>query len=166
MRSWLIIVCSILFISCSNNQGYLFLKYNKQDSCGYVNSKGDTIIPFGKYGRCFTDTFKKLAIVEKAGSGFVVIDRNEKALYNVFIFDNGPDDFSEGYFRIVKDGRIGYMDSTFSIKVQPKYGGAYPFKNGLAQVTDSCKTVTYGEHSVWVSDHWYYINKAGIRVKN
>ena len=32
-------------------------------SCGYKNSKGDTIIPFGKYMQCFTDTFIHFAIV-------------------------------------------------------------------------------------------------------
>lgn len=168
MKPWLILIFLIALISCKRKDYYLLSvkETNGHDLYGYVNSKGDTIIPFGKYSVCYTDTFKKFAIVEKAKFGIVVINRSEKVLFNVFVFDNGPDYFSDGYFRIVKNGKMGYADSNFSVKIQPKYGCAFPFEKGIAKVSDSCKTIHYGEHSIWVSDKWYYINKAGVTVKN
>src|SRR5450756_710461 len=62
---------------------------------GYKNQNGDIAIPPGKYAVCFTDTFRTYAIVVKPNSGFVAIDRQENVLYEVFPFDNGPDEPSE-----------------------------------------------------------------------
>ena len=77
------------------------MKYkNNSDSCGYVNIKGEVIIPFGKYPVCFTDTLKNFAVVYAKGKGFIGIDRNENILFNVYEIDNGPDYPSEGAFRI------------------------------------------------------------------
>jgi hypothetical protein len=131
MRLALII---LIFLTISgNSDNYLILKQDKNNNYGYVNSKGNTIIPFGKYLMCFTDTFKKYAIVEKAKEGFVAIDRNEKMQYHIFTFDNGPDYLTEGLYRIIENGKIGYADSNFSIKIRPQYGCAFPFKNGIAK---------------------------------
>jgi len=66
---------------------------------GYVNLIGDTIIPSGKYSMCFTDTFITYAIVAKP-SGFVAVDRQEKVMYKVFAFDNGPDYPKDGLLRM------------------------------------------------------------------
>ena len=70
----------------------------------------DTIIPFGKYLICFTDKFDKFAIVSAPDKGIIGIDRKENILFNVYVFDNGPDYPSNGLFRIIKDGKIGYAD--------------------------------------------------------
>ncbi len=157
----------LFLLSFNSSKDYLFLKTNSKGQYAYVDSKGKTVIPFGKYNMCFTDTFKKYAIVLKPKIGFVAIDRHEKVLYTIFPFDNGPDYTSEGLFRILKDGKIGYVDSaSFAIKIQPRYGCAFPFKNGVAKVSDDCKTIPDKEHTVWISNKWFYINKAGIRVKN
>ena len=81
-----------------------------KDEYAYVNFKGDTIIPFGKYLICFTDKFDKFAIVSAPDKGIIGIDRKENILFNVYVFDNGPDYPSNGLFRIIKDGKIGYAD--------------------------------------------------------
>ena len=142
---------------------YLLKVYDTTyDSYGYVNLKGDTIIPLGKYAMCFTDTFRTYAIVVKPNVGFVAIDRQESVLYEVFPFDNGPDEPSDGLFRIIENGKIGYADSlTGKVVIIPQFDCAWPFENGLAQVSNDCKTLTDGEHSSWISDHWYYIDKRG-----
>jgi hypothetical protein len=57
---------------------------------GYKNKAGKLVIPQGKYSHCFTDTFRNYAAVLDPGKGYVAIDRQEKAMYSVFIFDNGP----------------------------------------------------------------------------
>ena len=58
----------------------------------------------------FTDTFRTYAIVAGKNFVFVAIDRQQKVLYNVFPFDNGPDYASDGLFRILKNNKIGYAD--------------------------------------------------------
>lgn len=169
MKTLLTILLLTSLIACNNSKNILLKTTNKQGNDGYTNLKGEIIIPYGKYSACFTDTFKKYAIVAKPNLGFVAINRDEKILFRIFPFDNGPDYPSEGLFRIVKDGEIGYADLNFSIKIQPQYGCAFPFKNGIAKVSKECKTVSVepdGEHQVWVSDNWFYINKSGIPVKN
>ena len=145
------------------NNGY-WVSFNDTitDGYGYKNQGGDIVIPPGKYLRCFTDTFRTYAIVAKPNSGFVAIDRQENVLYEVYPFDNGPDYTSEGLFRIVENNKIGYADSlTGKVVIKPQFDCALPFENGLAQVSNDCKTLTDGEHSSWINDHWYYIDKRG-----
>ncbi len=151
--------------ACISGKDYLLLRQDKNDRYCYINSKGDTVIAPGKYLMCYTDTFRNFAIVEKPYTGFIGINRDEKVLFEVFIFDNGPDDISEGYFRITRDGKIGYADRNGDIKISPQFGCAFPFQNGIAKVGRDCKTIAYGEHSAWVTDAWFYINKSGKQVK-
>lgn len=137
------------------------------NACGYRNGAGRIVIPFGRHSYCFTDTFRKYALVIDSGKGIVGIDRQENVLYNVFVFDNGPDDPADGLFRIILDGKIGYADAvTGKIVVEPQFACAWPFENGLAKVALVCQTHHMGEHSTWLSDQWFYINKRGLRVSN
>lgn len=137
-----------------------------KDQWGYKNQNGEIIIPSGKYLRCFTDTFKTYAIVVKPNSGFIAIDRQEEVLYEIFPFDNGPDESSEGLFRILEKNKIGFADSlTGKIVIKPQFDCARPFENGVAEVSNTCSTIQEGEHSIWKSDHWFYIDKAGKRVE-
>jgi hypothetical protein len=133
---------------------------------GYVNMVGDTVIPIGKYHYCYTDTLKYFAIVLTKQSKCVAIDRNEKELFEVFWLDNGPDNVSEGFFRIKKNGKIGYSNLKGKIVVEPEFECAFPFKNGKAKVSIDCKTISDGEYHRWKSDDWLYIDKEGKRIKN
>ncbi len=130
---------------------------------GYQNSRQEIVIPAGKYTHCMTDTFRTHAIVlTKGDQKWVVIDRAEKVLYEIFPFDNGPDYPSEGLFRMIKDGKIGYADAnTYAIVIPPQFDCAFPFENGKAKVSTRCTTSTDGEHKVWTSDTWQYVDKKG-----
>jgi len=144
MKKLIYLISLVLLFSISSfgqAKNYLVLLFDpKQDQYGYKNLKGDTIIPMGKYPMCFTDTFKTYAIVIKYPLGFVAIDRKENVMYTVFPYDNGPDYTSEGLFRIIKDGKMGFADSlTGKIVIKPKYACALPFENGLAKVSYDCK---------------------------
>lgn len=135
------------------------------DTYGYRNEAGKIVIPMGKYSVCYTDTFRNYAIVLMSGKGFVGIDRQDRVLYSVFIFDNGPDEPSNGLFRIRATGKIGYANSaTGEIVIRPQYACAWPFENGIAKVALECQTRSDGEYHYWISDHWFYINKYGVRV--
>jgi hypothetical protein len=133
---------------------------------GYRNEAGKIIVPMGKYPICITDTFRYFAIVIDTAGRLMAIDRQFHVLYNVFIFDNGPDEPVDGLFRIKIAGKIGYVDAANGkIAIKPQFACAWPFENGVAKVALSCKTHFDGEHSSWTSNEWFYINKAGIRVK-
>jgi len=103
----------------------------------------------------------KLSMLEM-NHNWVVVDEQKKVLYEVFIYDNGPDYPSEGLYRIVKDGKIGYADaSTNAIAIAPQFDCAFPFENGKAKVSTDCRTIKDGEYSVWESEAWQFINKKG-----
>ena len=132
---------------------------------GYKNQNGDIVIPPGAYSFCFTDTFRTYAVVAKPDFGLAAIDRKGNILYKVFPYDNGPDYPSDGLFRIMENTKIGFADSrTGEIVIKPKFDCAFPFENGVAKVSLDWKTHSGGEHSSWLSDHWYYIDKTGKNV--
>jgi hypothetical protein len=137
-----------------------------KDEYGYINYQGDTVIPMGKYLFCFTEKFDNFAIVSTYHDGIIGIDRNEKILFNVYVFDNGPDYPSNGLFRIIKNGKIGYADERGNVVIEPQFDCAYPFRKGKAKVGKGCGKQTDGEHSWWTGGNWFTINKKGRIIKS
>ena len=161
------IIIVILF-SCQSKPtlSKLILKRdNKTSLFAYFDEKGNKVL--GDYFAAYTDTITEYGIV--ADPGFVLIDKTGKHIYNIYPFDNGPDYTSEGIYRIIKDGKIGYVDSvTSKVLIKPKFGCAYPFENGKAKVSLNCRTVKAfpgDEHSTWESGEWFYVDKTGKIVK-
>ncbi|TAE62121.1 MAG: WG repeat-containing protein [Bacteroidetes bacterium] len=102
-----------------------------------------------------------LRMIEK-DHRWVVVDAQNQERYEVFFYDNGPDAPSEGLYRIVQNGKIGYADaSTHAIVIAPQYDYAYPFENGKAKVSTNCQTVKDGEYSTWTSEAWVMIDREG-----
>ncbi len=132
---------------------------------GYINISGDTVVALGKYHYCYTDTFRYYAIVSTVDGKCVAIDQKENQLFEVFWVDNGPDYISEGLFRIVKDGKIGYANTLGEIVIEPLYQCAFPFKDGEACVSYNGKALLDGEHTRWESNVWIVINKEGQQIR-
>lgn len=129
----------------------------------YQTKDGKIMIPADTYAQCLTDTFHTKAIVmTKNDNKWVVIDRSQKVQYEVFPFDNGPDYPSDGLFRIIQNGKIGYAgESDYNIVIKPQFDCAYPFENGKAMVSKSCTTITEGDHKIWKSDEWQFVDTNG-----
>ena len=113
----LTIIVLLFSINCtkgSDNDKLKLISMTKEIApytTGYINSKGDTIIPIGKYVYCYTEVFDKIAIVlPKGAKDFIAIDRNEKELFKVLVMDNGPDIVREGMFRIKLKDKIGFAN--------------------------------------------------------
>ncbi len=103
-----------------------------------------------------------LAMEQTSDGKWVIMGSKKTILYEVFIYDNGPDYPSEGLIRVVKNGKIGYANAkTYAIVIEPQFDCAYPFENGKAKVSTQCQTVKEGEYSVWKSDTWQYVDKNG-----
>ena len=167
MKTPVILIVLFMLASCQKQQDDYWIKVYKGEfdqvgaHTGYINRKGDTVIAIGKYQYCYTDTLREFAIVTQKTGKTIGIDRNEKELFEVFWFDNGPDPAAEGVFRIVKDGKIGYANLKGEIVITPQYACAFPFEKGKAQVAYQCETIPEGEHSRWESQTWVHIDKQG-----
>ncbi len=161
----------ILIASCTPTENDYLVKYYEAETdqsdtrSGYLNARGDTIVPIGRYQFCYTDTIRDLGMVVEQETGKIIgIDREGTELYEVFNYDNGPDYLESGLFRIVKNEMIGYADATGHIVIEPRFKCARPFAGDRAQVADQCELVQEFDHSSWESDAWYFIGKDGRRV--
>lgn len=181
MKSVYLVLIALCFIACSQTQntktsepdkakseskskkGVLVLIESEEGLQGYVDEKGDTVIAMGKYSYCFTDSFRNFAIVA-SDKGLIGINRDETQLFNVYMYDNGPDYIADGLFRIIKDKKIGYANTNGEVILEPQYTCAYPFKDGKAKVAMNCSTHKDGEHAFWESEEWFFIDKKGNRV--
>lgn len=105
----------------------------------YLNEQGDTIVPYGKYRYCQTDTINNIGFAyenKPKEARIICIDNVGKELFYVFKYDNGPDYIQEGLFRIMnEDGLIGFADSLGNVVIKPQFNFAYPFKAGKTKVT-------------------------------
>ncbi len=169
-----IIVNIILFFSLSGfsqNSDEFLIRICEDEICelgtpsGYINIKGDTIVPVGRFYYCYTDTIRYFGIVLDTDGTCIAIDKNGNYLYEVKWFDNGPDYLREGLFRIVINGKTGYANEKGEIIIEPQFACTTPFKNGKAKVTYECELVEDGEHKTMKSHSWFYIDKAGNKIE-
>lgn len=133
----------------------------------YLDERGDTIVPYGRYKFCQTDTIRNIGFVyeNKQNARIVCIDNQGKGLFYVFKCDNGPDYISEGLFRIMdENGLIGFADSLGNVVIKPQFKFATSFENGKAQATTSGDAINDGEHSFWKSDEWQLIDHKGDKM--
>lgn len=173
MKNLFYLIVSTLLLSCSSNsneESFLVLvsdgEYEFGNSFSYVNQNGDIIVPEGKYAVAYADTITDYGIVMKENGTLLALDSKGKELYEVFNYDNGPDYPSEGLFRIIKNGKIGYADEqTGEIIVEPQYICAFPFEGGKAKVSMNCSKEPVGEYTEWVSDEWIFIDNKGTKVQ-
>lgn len=110
------------------------------------------------------DTTHAFTIDYMDGEGFVAFDRGGKALFTVFAIDNGPDYPSEGLFRIIDEGMVGYANNRGEIVIKPQFSAAHPFRNGLAAYCEGCVIVDEGEHKAWKNGKWGFVDTRGNRV--
>lgn len=157
---------TVLAQNTVNNEP-LFVSRNEQtNTCGYKNQNGELVIP-EKYIICYTDTLHNYATVLDSLQGWIAIDKNDFPLYQIFVYDNGPDYPSEGLFRIIIDELIGYADyKTGMVVIPPQFRCAYPFKGESAKVAVNCTKIPSEDHFIWQSNYWYFINKQGKRIIN
>src|SRR5690554_6149124 len=101
--------------------------YEIGDDFCYLNKKGDTIIPYGKYSVSYSDTIKTFGIVlAKNSDDLIGINQKDQRLYEIQWYDNGPDYIKEGLFRILRNGKTGYADNSGRIVIEPQFECAYP----------------------------------------
>jgi hypothetical protein len=164
-------LCTLLLIGfrshAQSDSSYIVRFTDPLNHSGYVDQQGRTVVRAGKYAVCLTDTVRTYAIVQKNEGDFVAIDRSGVELYTIFAERKSPDTPSEGTFRIVRDGKMGFADAvTGEIVVAPVYAYVKPYNWGIAQTCDSCRWVVDENYSYLNKrkGRWSYIDKAGNKI--
>ncbi len=138
--------------------------YSLGDDFAYLNQEGDTIISAGANTYSFTDTLTHYAILGTNDELFAINAEGDR-LYEVYVYDNGPDYLQEGLFRILRNEQIGYADATGQIVIEPQFACAEPFEDGKARVALDCTLNSDGEHTTMESDEWFYIDRSGEKIE-
>jgi hypothetical protein len=159
---------ALTFAACSQPKplgDYLVLQVSEEtDGCSYVNTKGEVVIPDGKYLMCQTDTFRNFAIVLHPDSAWVGINRQEEILFRIFNYDNGPDYVREGLFRIFEGNKMGFANTRGEIVIPPQFPAVYPFFERRAAFCEGCVVEQDGEYTRWSGGKWGFIDQKGERV--
>lgn len=135
-------------------KNYMVVRHDttRKEKFAYVftNQRGDTVtrLDTSRYYICFSDTIQYFAIVGiKNKKGWWAIDRNERALFEVFNTSSGepsPDELREGLIRIVNNRRqIGFAKYNGKIVIKPQFEAASSFYRGKAIIGKHCKQVLW-----------------------
>lgn len=138
-----------------------YLRENKNNDFYFVDRQNKIMIPPKKYKMIFTENFNNFAIVVNLESKVVAINKNEELLYEVFVYDNGPDYINDGLFRIVKNGKIGFANEEGEIVINPTYDFADFFVKGYSIVNLGGEKIYHGENWSWAGGKWGVIDKKG-----
>jgi hypothetical protein len=136
----------------------------------YVVNLGDTIIPFGKFAYYGTDTLEHYANViewinDSTYGRQVGINRHQEIIFDLVMFDNGPEPFNEGLTRVLRDGKMGYANKFGQVVIPCIYDYAKWFDKGVAEVTFNATIYLDGDdHRQVVSDEWLRIDKSGQQL--
>ena len=98
-----------------------------------------------------------VAIVLSWSKGYVYIDKTGKELAIAAIFDNGPYPFWEGLAQIQKDGKLGFVDATGKVVIEPVWDGAGRMCSARARVCQGCKL----ERHMYRGGTFGYIDASG-----
>lgn len=92
------------------------------------------------------------------------LDRSGNEIAEAYSFDNGPDYFQQGRARIVKDGKVGFIDAHGNVIVRPTWDGATAFCRGIAAVCNGCRRGRGDEADVLEGGVWGVVDTSGRLV--
>jgi hypothetical protein len=146
-----------------------FLQFGSR--VAYISLNGDTVIPFGHFAYFGTDTLVHFATVfeqlnDSALGRQIAIDKNQNILFDLVMFDNGPESFHDGLLRVLRNGKMGYANRFGQIVIPCIYDYAKWFDNGQAEVTFKAKEyLDMEEHRRVESDEWFKIDRKGNKIE-
>jgi len=151
---------SIIFIGvCLFAQDIQLYLFEDDGLYGYMDQHNHIVID-AQYLAAMEFTENGIAAVADS-AGWAYIDVLGNILIRPYIYDNGPDYFSEGLARFVENGKFGFFDKFGVPVIDAQWDFAYPFHNGKAAVCNGCKIILDNEHSGITGGKWGYIDKTG-----
>lgn len=129
------------------------------DRYGYRDADGQVRIkPRFRLANDFSES-GLAAVVDE--TGWAYIDSSGQVVIHPFVFDNGPDPFSDGLARFEREGKFGFFDEQGKVAIEPRFDFASSFSEGLAAACMGCVRVQDGEHWTVSGGKWGYINRSG-----
>lgn len=126
---------------------------------GYKDKKGQIRIqPRFQYAGDFNRS--GFASVIEGGKPYY-IDQKGKHIFQMYFFDNGPDDFQEGLARFVENGKMGFFDERGTRVIPAVFDFVFPFSGGTAEACNGCKKQAMGEHFTMEGGVWLILDKHG-----
>lgn len=168
MKRGVLKIILILFFSCAFTHAFsqsLIKEYktiNGENVFSYINNEGKVIIPYGKYDISYTDTIKTIGFVLKS-KNIVAVNNKGKELFNVFVFDNGPDYPINNIFRIIRKDKMGLADMKGNIIFKPKYDFIRLLPNGYGvfNIGGKTKKLSNSDYSEFIGGKWGIIDYGG-----
>jgi hypothetical protein len=162
-----------IFITFFSTLFSLLLAYNNAPLAQVID-KGNSIIQNSEsdrigmnqldFGFTVPDSSIIANVIYLKEKGFIAIDKDGNELFSIFPYDNGPDYISEGMFRIIENGLIGFASGEGDVVIRPVFKAVYPFHNGLAAFCVGCISITDDEYSRWDKGKWGFIDRSGKTV--
>ncbi|MBU2912834.1 WG repeat-containing protein [Reichenbachiella agariperforans] len=145
-----------------------YLQYGADVS--YVTAAGDTIVPFGHFAYYGTDSFTHVAnvILHPNDSTYgrqVGINRYQDILFDLVMYDNGPEPLHDGLLRVLRNGKMGFANEKGQIVIPCIYDYVQRFDGGQAEVTfEATEYYDLDDHLRVESDTWFDIDRHGKRI--
>jgi len=100
-------------------------------------------------------------------TGNLLIGRMGKVIITgVPVLDNGADYFSDGFVRVKRHGKWGFVDRNNRPLIPPEYDGALRFEDGIARVcrgcVDKCIDENDCEHHYFDGGTWFTVDTLGV----
>jgi len=134
------------------------------DLWGYKTIRGAVAIPARYYVAGEFSRHGLAAVVD--ASGWQYVDTQGRCVIRPFVFDNGPDPFSEGLARFREDGKFGFFDETGRVVIPARFDFVKPFSGGSAEYCEGCTEQYEGEHMIHSGGTWGRIDRKGRVVKS
>lgn len=135
------------------------ITFQENEKWGFKDEKGTVMI---KTQFIIAHNFLSTGIVAVVDSiGWAYINTEGNVVIRPFIYDNGPDYFSEGFARFTSDDKFGFFDETGQIIIEPQFDFVFPFSEGLSAICMGCKKRKEDEHRVVEGGKWGYIDTQG-----
>ncbi len=96
-------------------------------------------------------------------SKWVAVTRRKKILYEVFNYDNAPDEFQDGLHRFIENGKMGFANKKGQKVIPAQFDFVFPFEKGKAKFCNECVPEKRGEMNFYdpKKGKWGEVDKTG-----
>ncbi|MCQ2217053.1 MAG: WG repeat-containing protein [Paludibacteraceae bacterium] len=159
----------VLFYSISAFSQSPLYRVGKGETCAYADKSGRVVISEGKYISSCSKIKAPVLMQSAVSDSCFWVDVDGRELYSVYMKDDRVDDFSNGLMRIVKNGKIGFVDKKGTLQVPAVYSDASKFigKYALVSQRDDAGSATdeaVADYSL-KTQLWGVVDKKGKEIK-
>ncbi len=147
----------ILNAQCA--QGQSLIPFVENERWGFKNEKNEVVVKNVFFHALAFSDHGIAAVVDD--SGWIYINTKGEKTVRPFVIDNGPDYFSEGLARFIRNGRIGFINKKGSVTISATFSFVRSFSENLAAFCEGCKEIKNGEYTSIKGGKWGFINGAG-----